>query len=147
MMNQRRTWACVLATLMLTGCTAAGAAESGTTHAAGHPPARATGQVTGRLLMEGGPLGPGGQQPGERPVPGTVTFTTAGQRPVSVRVGTSGKFSVWLRPGRYRVAGRSPDVQTVTDSGKTVQDSYLEPWSVTVAAGHATAIQVFFIVP
>jgi hypothetical protein len=147
MMNQRRTWAGVLAALMLTGCTAAGAADSGTTHATGHAPARATGHVTGRLLMEGGPLGPGGQQPGERPIPGTVTFTAAGQRPVQVGVRTSGTFSVWLPPGRYRVAGRSPDVETVTDSGKTVADSYLEPWSVTVTARHTTAIQVVFIVP
>lgn len=116
-MNQRRAWASVLGALALTGCTAAGAAVSG------------------------------GQQPGERPIPGTVTFTTAGQRPVSVRAGTSGEFSVWLPPGRYRVAGRSPDLETVTASGKTVEDSYLEPWSVTVTARHTTATQVVFIVP
>jgi hypothetical protein len=28
-----------------------------------------------------------------------------------------------------------------------VEDSYLEPWSVTVIARHTTAIQVVFIVP
>jgi hypothetical protein len=142
-MNQWRTCACVLGVLALTGCAAAGAAE----HAASQPLTQSTGHVTGTLLLEGGPLGPGGQQPGERPIPGTVTFTTAGHRPVSVRVASSGKFSVSLPPGRYRVAGRSPDVETVTDSGKTVQDSYLEPWSVTVTARHTTAIQVVFIVP
>lgn len=142
-MNKWRTYAGVLGALLLTGCASAGA----TGHSSSQPPARVTGQVTGMLLIEGGPLGPGGQQPGERPIAGTVTFTAAGHRAVSVKVGTSGKFSVSLPPGRYRVAGRSPSVELVTDSGKTVEDSYLEPWSVTVTARHATAIQVVFIVP
>jgi hypothetical protein len=145
-MNQWRTCACVLGSLALTGCAAAGAAEQTTSHATTGP-AQATGQVTGRLLIEGGPLGPGGQQPGKRPVPGTVTFTTAGRRAVQVKAGASGKFSAWLPPGRYRVTGRTPDIETVTASGKTVQDSYLEPWSVTITARHTTAIQVVFIVP
>ena len=132
-MSQLRTCACLLGALLLTGCTAAGAAEhasghtaAGAEHASGHTaagPARWVGHVTGRLLIEGGPIGPGGQQPGERPVPGTVTFTAAGHRPVSVGVGTSGKFSAWLPPGRYRVAGRSPDIETVTTSGKTVEQT------------------------
>jgi hypothetical protein len=99
-MNRWRTCACVLGVLLVTGCTAAGAAE----HATGHAPggrARATGHVTGKLLIEGGPIGPGGQQPGERPIPGTVTFTAAGHRPVEVGVRASGTFSAWLPPGRY----------------------------------------------
>src|ERR1700721_4537191 len=107
-MNQWRTCAGVLGALLLTGCAAAGAAEHAAGHPTSHPPARATGHVTGRLLIEGGPLGPGGQQPGERPIPGTVTFTAAGHRPGQVGVGASGKFSAALPPGRYRVTGRSP---------------------------------------
>ena len=103
--------------------------------------------MTGRLLIEGGPIGPGGQQPGERPIPGTVTFTAAGHRPVSVGVGTSGKFSAWLAPGRYRVAGRSPDIETVTSSGKTVEQTCSQPLSVTVSARHAATIAVVCIVP
>ena len=146
-MNQWRTWACVLAALMLTGCTAAGAAESAASYTAGHPPARATGHVTGRLLIEGGPLGPGGQQPGERPIPGTVTFTAAGYRPVAVGVGTSGTFSVALPPGRYQVTGRSPDIVTVTDSGKDLVQTCGGPFSVTVSARHTATIAVVCIVP
>ena len=145
-MSQLRTCACLLGALLLTGCTAAGAAE----HASGHTaagPARAAGHVTGRLLIEGGPIGPGGQQPGERPVPGTVTFTAAGHRPVSVGVGTSGKFSTWLPPGRYRVSGRSPDIETVTSSGKTVEQTCSQPLSVTVSTRHAATIAVVCPVP
>ena len=40
--------------------------------------------------MEGGPLGPGGKQPGERPMSGTVTVTAAGHQAVTVTVGSSG---------------------------------------------------------
>jgi hypothetical protein len=150
-MSQWRTCACVLGALLLTGCTAAGAAEHAaghtTGHASGHPPARATGQVTGKLLIEGGPLGPGGRQPGERPIPGTVTFTGTGHRPVQVAVGASGKFSAWLPPGRYHVAGRSPDIETVTDSGKDLEQTCSQPLSVTVRARPAAAISVVCIVP
>ena len=156
-MSQPRTCACLLGALLLTGCTAAGAAE----HASGHTAAgaehasrrtaagaaRAAGHVTGRLLIEGGPIGPGGQQPGKRPIPGTVTFTAAGHRPVSVGAGTSGKFSAWLPPGRYRVAGRSPDIETVTSSGKTVEQICSRPLSVTVSTRHAATVAVVCIVP
>ena len=145
-MSQLRTCACLLGALLLTGCTAAGAAE----HATGHTPAgtaRATGHVTGKLLIEGGAIGPGGQQPGERPIPGTVTFTTAGHRSVAAGVGTSGKFSAWLPPGRYQVAGRSPDIITVTDSGRDLEQTCSQPSSVTVSARHTATIAVVCIVP
>jgi hypothetical protein len=148
-MSQLRACACVLGALVLTGCTAASAAGAGSAGAAGSAaaPARATGHVTGTLVMEGGPLGPGGKQPGERPLPGTVTFTAAGHRPVAVKAGASGKFSAWLPPGRYRVAGRSPDVQTQTGSGRAVEQTCSPPSSVTVTAGHAVAVTVACIVP
>jgi len=136
-----------VAAVLLTGCTAAGAAEHPASGPAAGNQARAAGHVTGRLLIEGGPIGPGGQQPGERPIPGTVTFTAAGHRPVSVGAGTSGKFSAWLPPGRYRVAGRSPDIETVTTSGKTVEQTCSQPMSVTVSARHAATIAVVCIVP
>jgi hypothetical protein len=149
-MNRWRTCACVLGALLLTGCTAAGAAEQAAGHATGQTPggrARATGHVTGKLLIEGGPIGPGGQQPGERPIPGTVTFTAAGHRPVEVGVRASGTFSAWLPPGRYHVTGRSPDVETVTGSGKDLEQTCSQPSSVTVSARHATAISVICSVP
>ena len=54
-MSQLRTCACLAVALLLTGCTAAGAAEHPVSgHAAGNQ-ARAAGHVTGRLLIEGGP--------------------------------------------------------------------------------------------
>ena len=163
-MNQLRTCACVLGALLLTGCTAASAAVNTAVHmaagAAGHTAAGAaghtlTGHVTGRLLIEGGPMGPGGQQPGERPIPGTVTLlfwppsaagTRAGHRPVAVGVGGSGKFSVWLAPGRYQVAGRSPDIITVTSSGKDEERTCGQA-SVTVTARHTASVSVVCIVP
>jgi hypothetical protein len=161
-MNKWRTCACVLGALLLTGCTAAGAAEQSAVHtaagAAGHAltgaavhaaagAAGSTGHVIGRLLIEGGPMGPGGQQPGARPIPGTVTFTRSGHRPVAVGVGASGRFSAWLAPGRYHVAGRSPDIVTVTSSGKDEEQTCSEPVSVTVTARHTASVSVVCAVP
>jgi hypothetical protein len=153
-MNQLRTCACVLGALLLTGGTAARAAGypagAGARNATGRAlagTARASGHVTGRLLIEGGPIGPGGQQPGERPVPGTVTFTGARHRPVAVGVGTAGNFSAWLPPGRYQVAGRSPDIISVTASGNYVEQTCSQPLSVTVTARHAATIAVVCAVP
>jgi hypothetical protein len=91
-MNLMRACAVVLAVL-LAGC-------------AGHEPV--TGQVTGRLLSRGG------QPPGQRPMPGTVAFTAAGQPQVTVRVQNSGIFSVQLPPGRYHVSGPCPQSLFVT---------------------------------
>ena len=83
-MTLMRAPAAMLAVLLLAGC-------------AGHEPA--TGQVTGRLLSQGG------GSPGQRPMPGTVAFTAAGQPPMTVRIPNSGTFSVQLPPGRYHVSG------------------------------------------
>jgi hypothetical protein len=154
-MSQWRIGACVLgALLLLTGCTAASAAGYTATGAAGHAtgqtaagPNRATGHVTGKLLIEGGPIGPGGQQPGERSIPGTVTFTAAGHRPVNVGVGKSGRFSAWLPPGRYHVTGRSPDIMTVTGSGEHLERTCSQPLSATIRARHTATIAVVCIVP
>jgi hypothetical protein len=136
-MTTVRTGARALAGLALAGLVLAGCA------AAAGQQAAAAGQVNGRLLMAGGPLGPGGKQPGERPMPGVVTFTGAGNRRVSVRVGSSGTFSMRLAPGRYEVSGRSPDI-----TGAGGQDL---PCSVTVAvsvaAGHTATVAVVCPVP
>jgi hypothetical protein len=145
-MNQWRTCACVLGALLLTGCTAAGAAEYAASQGTSQPPARATGHLTGKLSIEGGPIGPGGKQPGERPIPGTVTLTAAGHRPVTIKVGNAGKFSAWLPSGRYRVIWRSPAVITVTDSGHEEQTSSPAP-PVTISARHVVTITLVAIVP
>ncbi len=136
-MNQMRTYARVAATVLLAGCAACAAAG------ADQP---ATGHVTGKLVREGGPLGPGGKQPGEHPMSGTVTFTTAGHQVVSVTVGPSGTFSVPLPPGRYQVSGRSPELMEV-DGGKTRELPCSLPTSATVTAGQTATVTLTCIVP
>ena len=115
-MNASRTSAGLLAALLLAGCTAP----------AGHGPV--TGEVDGRLVHTGGPPGQGGQ-PSLRPMPGTVTFTSAHGR-VTVRVGNSGTFSVRLPPGRYRVSGPCS-----------------RPSPVTVTARRTAHVKIICIVP
>lgn len=107
------------------------------------------GTVTGRLIREGGPLGPGGQQPAVRPLRGLVQFTSAGHRVVNVRVGRSGTFSVSLAPGTYRVTGRSPEI---TQAGGASMDGgpalpCARPVSVTVTPQHTAKITLACIVP
>src|ERR1700744_3717175 len=108
-MKSRRMSACLIGGILLTGL-AGGCASAGAPAGSGH--------LSGRLVMEGGPLGPGGKQPGERPMSGTVTFTAAGHRPITVKVGSSGTFSVPLPPGRYHVSGQSPDIMEI-DGGRS----------------------------
>jgi len=125
-----------------------GAVTTGTTGAVttGTTGAGAT-TVTGRFVIEGGPVRPGGGQPGERPLRGTVTFTAAGQRPVSVLVGRSGTFSVALPPGTYHVAGRSPAIMEVSGSGAQYEAPCSSPLTVHVAGQHTLKIAVTCIVP
>ena len=137
-MKHLRTCACLLAALLMAGC-------AGTV---GQAPV--TGHLAGRLVMEGGPMGPGGQQPGERPMRGTVTFTAAGHRQVAVQVGASGTFSVQLPPGTYQVSGRSPAIQTSNGSGASGTEQELpcsQPLSAKITAGHTATITVTCIVP
>jgi hypothetical protein len=134
-MNKLRVSACALSGLLLLGGCGA----------AGHAPA--TGQLKGRLVMEGGALGPGGQQPGERPLSGTVTLTAAGKRRVSVQVGSSGAFSVPLLPGTYQILGRSPFIETTNGGSGWQEQTCSEPLSATVVAGHTTTVTVICIVP
>jgi hypothetical protein len=130
--------ACLLGGLLLTGL-AAGCAS-----AAAQPPA--SGHLTGKLVMEGGPLGPGGKQPGERAMSGSVTFTTAGHQPITVRVGSSGTFSVPLPPGRYHVSGWSPEVMEI-DGGHSRELPCSQPTSAVVTAGQTATIMLTCFVP
>lgn len=135
-MNHLRTCACLLAALLTAGCAAT----------IGQAPV--TGHLAGRLVMEGGPMGPGGQQPGERPIPGTVTFTAAGHRQIAVQVGTSGTFLVRLPPGTYQVSGRSPSIETSSGSGGSEQElPCSQPSSAKITAGHTATITVACAVP
>jgi hypothetical protein len=137
-MKPLRISACLLGGLLLTGL-AAGCASTGA-----QPPA--SGHLTGRLVMEGGPMGPGGKQPGERPMSGAVTFTAAGHQPVTVKVGSSGRFSVPLPAGRYQVSGRSPDI-TEIDGGHSRELPCSSPTSAVVTAGQTATITLACIVP
>ena len=149
-MSVARTCAGLLATVALAGCATAGHAGP-VASTSQHVPL--TGHLTGRFVMEGGPLGPEGQQPGERPLPGLVTVTAAGARPVTIRVGASGRFSAWLPPGRYQVSGRSPVIEQATTAqvgNASPQGQELpcsQPLTVTVTALHTTAVTLTCIVP
>jgi hypothetical protein len=150
--------ASLLAILALAGCSAA--SPTGQTSHTSHitvtsqtGAAAGTGRLTGRFVMEGGPIGPNGQQPGERPLPGTVTLTAAGRRPVTIQVGASGRFSAWLPPGRYQVSGRTPEIEQASSAqagsgaSQGVELACSPPLSVTITAGHTAAITLTCIVP
>jgi hypothetical protein len=128
---------------LVAGCAAAMAQPV----VAGHLASHATGQVTGHLIMEGGAIQPGQNQPPVRSIPGTVTFTETGHRPASIQVGNSGKFSVRLAAGRYKVSAKSPWIIGVNNNGRDVELPCSQPLSVTVKAGHSAAITVACIVP
>jgi hypothetical protein len=101
------------------------------------------GRVTGTFERVGGPLGPSGAQPKPVRLSGTITFTAAQARPVLVRVGRSGIFTVRLAAGSYRVTGRSPQVGGPGQS--TLRCAV--PLTVDVLAGHATRLKVVCPVP
>src|SRR6201987_5846415 len=137
-MKPIRVPACLLGGLLLTGLV------TGCASAAAQAPA--SGHLSGRLVMEGGPLGPGGKQPGERPMSGTVTFTAAGHQPSTVTVGSSGTFSVPLPAGRYQVSGRSPEVMEI-DGGHSGDVPSGQPSSAFVPAGPTVTITLTCVVP
>jgi hypothetical protein len=156
-MNLLRAVIGAVAVLVLAACTA-GPPHSASQHAAvtGHTSAR--GMVTGRFVLEGGPIGPDGQQPGERPIAGTVLFRAGPGQAVKVRVGKSGTFSVWLPAGIYQVSGRSPAVMQVSNgavigaggkliSGREHERPCSQQRTVTVASGQTARIAVTCIVP
>ena len=120
---------------------------TGTTAVTGTTTVSGTATVTGRFLMEGGPVRPGGDQPGERPLRGTVTFTAAGGRTVSVPVGRAGTFSVALAAGTYHVSGHSPQIMEVSGDGAQHETACSQPLTVHVTGQHALKIAVTCIVP
>lgn len=133
-MKRAQALICLAAVLLPAACSAA------------HDGASSAGTVTGRLVLEGGPLGPGGQQPGIRPIAGTVRFTGGDHQPVTVRTSSAGVFSVRLPPGRYLVSDSSPSVQLVSADGTSRQEWSTPVW-VTITAHHTTTITLTSIVP
>jgi len=133
-MHHTRMSACLMATLIVAGCGAAMAT------------APATGHVTGKWVMEGGPLGPGGKQPAERPMSGTVTFSVAGRQRHGERPRGPDLDRGNLAPGRYQLSGRSPDIVEV--DGRTIRESPCSsPASATVTAGQTVTVTLTCIVP
>jgi hypothetical protein len=103
--------------------------------------------VTGRFVLEGGPVRPDGKTSGPRPLPGTAEFTRAGHRPVTVQIGSSGRFSVQLPPGWYSVAERSPHM--LTSEGSSTRELWTppDPSRVEVTVNNTTMITFTYAVP
>ncbi|MGN6794530.1 MAG: hypothetical protein ACTHJW_19260 [Streptosporangiaceae bacterium] len=150
--------AAIAAAAMLTACAAhyeAGGqpGRTGTSHA--HqgemaPLRPAQGTVTGRLVLEGGPLGPGGQQPAIRPISGLVQFIGPNGQTTQVRVDRSGAFAVTLVPGTYLVLGRSPAVVEVSSGGagdKGTEHPCTSPKTVTLTDQSTVGITLACVVP
>jgi hypothetical protein len=143
-MNRLTAGAGAVAVLLLAAC--GGTTGTGTTGTGTVTTGTVT-AVTGRFVIEGGPMRPGGGQPGERPLRGTVAFTADGERTVSVPVGRSGAFSVALAPGTYHVSGRSPEIMEVSGGGAQHETVCSQPLTVHVTGQHALKIAVTCIVP
>lgn len=72
----------------------------------GPSPAMLGVKVPGVLVMVGGPA------PGVRlPLPGRIVATNTAGRRFAGTVGRSGRFTMWLPPGTYRLTGHSPRAQ------------------------------------
>ena len=128
----------------LAGCGTAAAGPPAASHPARHLTAgrpAAGVMVTGRLVMEGGPIRPGGSQPLVRPIRGTVTFT-AGHAAVTATVPASGLFSVRLAPGTYRAQALTPNIVGPGGRGTACPD----PSPVRVGS-HPVRVTIACIVP
>jgi hypothetical protein len=138
--------AAIAAVAALTAC-AAQTSQSGPGGTTANRPAYGT--VSGRLVMEGGPLGPGGQQPPTRPLSGFVQFIgPSGQVVQVVKVGRSGSFTTTLVPGTYRVRGGSPAIVEVSNPGsKGAVRPCTVPKTVTVKDQGSVRVTLACVVP
>ena len=114
------------------------------------PPTRPvppSGTVTGRLLVEGGPINiRSGRQPGKPPIPGTIRFTSTRRGTVTARAGSSGTFTARLPAGTYHVSFRTPRILEVSSNG-TSHQTWSSQSTVTVTPRHTTRIILMSIVP
>lgn len=149
-MNALKITAGACVPLLLAACAAGPAA--GHHGVAGQGPAQSPppgqlGTVTGVFHRVGGPLGPHGKQPKVVPLTGRMRFTRPGHPAVSVPVGRSGRFTVQLPPGTYRVTGITPDVVTVLNNGRQRDGRCHLPHDLRVRPGRTGHITVVCSVP
>jgi hypothetical protein len=150
MKARRETVAAVAAAVVLLG--GGGAAAAGIVSdmavpgvaLAVHPVHPADGRVLGKFVRVGGPLGPGGKQPEDVPLPGTMRFTRAGHAAITVPVGNTGTFAVRLAPGRYRVSGTTPNI---TGEPGNTQSTCSLSGTLAVPAGLTRHVTVVCAVP
>jgi hypothetical protein len=150
-MNALKIAAGACAPLLLAACAAAPAAghhgePASQGQAQSAPPAQ-LGTVTGVFHRIGGPMGLHDQQPKVVPLTGRMRFTRPGHPAVSVPVGRSGRFTVQLPPGTYRVTGITPDIITVLDNGRQLDGRCHLPRDLRVRPGHTGHITVVCAVP
>jgi hypothetical protein len=105
------------------------------------------GVVDGSFLREGGPISPGGQQPADQPLAGTIRFSRGRHQRIYVHVGKSGRFKATLPAGTFAVSGRSPSIEEQLPSGKLREIWCSRPLSVKVRAGRRERITVTCLVP
>jgi hypothetical protein len=129
--------------MLLTACTVPGLHQAAAGGSAAAGADRARGRLDGTMIREGGPIGPGGQQPARQRIPGVITITAAGHQTRRVRAGSSGRFSVLLPAARYRLCGASP--RSTGPSGAAARCA--RPRAVTIRAGRTTTVTVIFAVP
>lgn len=150
-MNALKIAAGACVPLLLAACAAApGAGRHGDPARQGPAQSAPPGQlgtVTGVFHRVGGPLGPHGQQPKVVPLTGRMRFTRPGHPAVSVPVGRSGRFTVQLPPGTYRVTGITPDIVTVLDNGRQLDGRCHGAHDLHVRAGRTGHITVVCAVP
>jgi hypothetical protein len=130
--------------VLLAACGASGQAPLAVMRTATHGD---DGQVIGTFDRVGGPLGLGGKQPPTIRLMGTVQFTSAQRGMVAVRVGKSGRFSVWLPAGAYQVSGRSPSIIEVLPTGAQRVTTCSPAVPVTVVPHRTARIAVVCPVP
>ena len=134
--------------LMLTACGGGlRGPHAGPTTGMRTPAQGGNGKVVGTFIRVGGPLGAGGKQPPSIPLSGTLSFSAGHRRAVAVRVGKSGRFSVWLPAGTYDVSGRSPSIIEMLASGATLESQCSQQVPVAVVAARTVHISVICAVP
>jgi hypothetical protein len=153
-MNVLKIAAGACAPLLLVACAAGPAAghhgaagQAGQGLAQSAPPPARLGTVTGVFHRVGGPIGPHGQQPKVVPLTGRMRFSRRGHPAVIIPVGRSGRFTVQLPPGTYRVTGITPDIVTVLDNGRQLDGRCHAAHDLRVRPGRTGHITVVCAVP